>query len=199
MGASSASDMNPNNLYKAKKDAIPRGHAFTVVFVKEALGNKLLNIRSALKQINWEGDWKEGSKNWNENIKKSIGLQNFEKDGSDSQNDMTFWMSYQEVVTYFKSLNVCRVRNWNEVRIKGKFLRVQDVDQTNLEVVLSKWYYSVEVLHQATRVFIGMHQEDERIKDVSQRRPYLDVSIAILKRTSEGVELVDLKDFVQDR
>lgn len=27
----------------------------------------------------------------------------------------------------------------------------------------------------------------------------MDIGIAILKRTSEGVELVDLKDFVQDR
>lgn len=31
------------------------------------------------------------------------------------------------------------------------------------------------------------------------RRPYLDVSAVVLKRTSEGIELVDLKDFVQDR
>ena len=44
-----------------------------------------------------------------------------------------------------------------------------------------------------------MHQEDERIKGVLARRPYLDIGIAILKRTSTGVEIVDLKDFVQDR
>jgi calpain-15 len=30
-------------------------------------------------------------------------------------------MSYGEVTKYFKSLNVCRISDWNEVRIKGKF------------------------------------------------------------------------------
>jgi len=24
---------------------------------------------------------------------------------------------------------VCRVRNWNEIRLKGKFLRIQDAEQ----------------------------------------------------------------------
>ena len=41
--------------------------------------------------------------------------------------DCSFWMCFIEAVSYFKSLNVCRVQNWNEVRIKGKFLRIQDI------------------------------------------------------------------------
>jgi hypothetical protein len=64
--------------------------------------------------------------------------------------------------------------------------------------VISKWYYSID-LQETTKIFIGLHQEDMRIKGVAQRRPYLDISIAILRRTSEGVDLIDLKDFVQDR
>ena len=31
------------------------------------------------------------------------------------------------------------------------------------------------------------------------RRPYLDIGIAVLKRTSSGVELVDIKDLVSER
>ena len=52
---------------------------------------------------------------------------------------------------------------------------------------------------QSARIFIGLHQEDERIKGVLLHRPYMDVSLAVLKCTAEGVELVDLKDFMQDR
>lgn len=70
---------------------------------------------------------------------------------------MTFWMSYQEAVNYFKSLNVCRVRNWNEIRLKGKFLRIQDAEQSQIEAVQSKWYYSFDVLEGQTRVFISLH------------------------------------------
>jgi len=95
-------------------------------------------------------------------------------------------------------VNVCRVKNWEEVRIKGKFIRVQDIDDPNIEVVLSKWYYSID-LHEPTHLFVGVHQEDERIAGVLSRRPYLDIGIAILKRTAEGVALCDLKDFVTDR
>jgi calpain-15 len=60
--------------------------------------------------------------------------------------DGTFWMSYQDFVNYFKAVSICKVRNWDEVRIKGKFVRVQDIDDPNIEVVLSKWYYSVSSL-----------------------------------------------------
>jgi calpain-15 len=44
-------------------------------------------------------------------------------------------MSQQEVVCYLKSLNVCRVRDWHEVRLKGKFLRLQDSVVPSVEAV----------------------------------------------------------------
>ena len=107
-------------------------------------------------------------------------------------------MTAREAYDYFKSLNVCRVKNWNEVRIRGKFIRVQDIDNSMLEVVMSKFYYQLDV-PEPSRIFVALHQEDERIKGVLLRRPYLDMGLAILKRVESGVELVDLKDFVQDR
>jgi calpain-15 len=107
-------------------------------------------------------------------------------------------MSFLEMTQHFKCLNVCRVLNWEEVRIKGKFIRVQDFEDQSIEAVLSKWYYSVD-LHKPTKLILGIHQEDERIRGVLQRRPYLDTSIAILRRTERGIELYDLKDFIGER
>jgi calpain-15 len=43
---------------------------------------------------------------------------------------------------YFKGINVCKVRNWDDVRIKGKFIKVTDIEDSNIDVVLSKWYYT---------------------------------------------------------
>lgn len=85
-----------------------------------------------------------------------------------------------------------------EIRIRGKFLRVQDVENAAIEIVPSKWYYSVDV-EETTRVFLGVHQEDERKLGVRSRRPYLDIGIAVLKRTAGGLILVDLKDLQQTR
>ena len=86
----------------------------------------------------------------------------------------------------------------DEIRLRGKFLRIQDVNEPQHEIVISKWYYSIEVEFQ-TRVIIGMHQEDERKIGVLARKPYLDIGIAVLRRTNEGLKLIDLRDFQQSR
>jgi hypothetical protein len=38
-------------------------------------------------------------------------------------NDGNFWMNFKDFVENFESLDVCRVRNWDEVRIRGRFVR----------------------------------------------------------------------------
>jgi hypothetical protein len=57
----------------------------------------------------------------------------------------------------------------------------------------------MEITEPTSRMFIAVHQEDERIKGVDKRRPNLDLSIAVLRRYEDTIELVDLKDFIQDR
>jgi calpain-15 len=72
------------------------------------------------------------------------------------EDDGSFWMSYEEFLSYFRSVSICKVKNWDEVRIKGKFVKVQDVDDPNMEIALSKWYYSIE-LQERTRLILGIH------------------------------------------
>ena len=167
------------------------GHAYSVIIVKEAKGHRLINVRNPWGSFEWTGDWSDKSALW---TREMIELVKPHLD----ENDGTFWMSFEDFVKNFRALNVCRVKNWEEVRIKGKFIRVQDIDDPEIEVVMSKWYYSLE-LTEPTRIFIAVHQEDERINGVLQRRPYLDIGIAVLKRTQDSVELVDLKDLVIER
>ena len=44
-------------------------------------------------------------------------------------------------------------------------------------------------------MFIGVHQEDERKIGILARKPYIDIGIAIMRRSGEGLKLIDLKDF----
>ena len=47
---------------------------------------------------------------------------------------------------------------------------------------------------------VTIHQEDERIQNVIQRRPYIDIGMAILKRNGEeGTTLIQLKDNLMSR
>ena len=59
------------------------------MLVKEAGGNQLLNLRSALTHYEWKGDWSHKSSKWTPKLREQVGLayQGGEHDG-------TFWISY---------------------------------------------------------------------------------------------------------
>lgn len=63
----------------------------------------------------------------------------------------------------FRALNVCRVANWEEIRLQGKFMRLQDADDSTIEAVVSRWYYKFEVAASAedtahqTHLIITIH------------------------------------------
>jgi calpain-15 len=40
------------------------GHAYSVIQVKEAFGNKLLNLRNPWGTFEWNGDWGDNSTKW---------------------------------------------------------------------------------------------------------------------------------------
>jgi calpain-15 len=164
------------------------GHGYTVIACKEFSGHKLLNLRNPWGKLLWTGDWSASSSLWTSDLKRYMNP-SFDED------DLNFWMSLEDFCTHFSSLHVCRVKNWDEVRIKGKFIRVQDVEDTNLEVVVSKWFYSID-LPERVRLFIGVHQEDERQVGVATKRQYLDIGIVVLKRLNDGtITVIGKQDF----
>lgn len=52
---------------------------------------------------------------------------------------------YENGSEYFKQINICKVKNWDEVRVKGKFVKVEDINDNKMETYLSKWYYQFEI------------------------------------------------------
>lgn len=56
--------------------------------------------------------------------------------------DGTFWMSFKDFIANFKALNVCKVSDWEEVRVKGEFSsKLVETDNT----VRSKYFYEITV------------------------------------------------------
>lgn len=160
------------------------GHAYSVIQVKEAYGNRLINIRNPWGKFEWEGDWSDKSAKWTDDMKAAINPVLNDTDG-------TFWMCFEDFVTNFRGLNVCRVRNWQESRMRGKFLRMTDSENSEFEQVVSKWYYEL-IVHSQQEIFIGLHQEDERIQGVIDRRPFIDAGLSVVKMDEdEGYVLHD--------
>ena len=175
-----------------ENNGLAPGHSYALLHVKEFKSHKLVCLRNPWGNFEWKGDWGEKSSLWTDEIKQAVKPQLGGEDGS-------WWMSFEDLVRNFYCLNVCKVRNWDEVRIKGKFIKIQEIDDPNIEITLSKWYYSLEIVEK-TKVILSLHQEDERVAGVAVSRPYLDISLAVLKRlNNNSVELVDFIDFKFER
>lgn len=180
-----------NPQHKLPNGIVP-GHAYTLLLCKDVKRYNLVNLRNPWGNLEWGGDWSDSSPLWTEDMRKAL---NPKFDG----NDGNFWMSFEDMIDQFTCLNVCKVKNWDEVRIKGKFVRVQDMEDGAIELVMSKWYYSLEVTT-STKVFIGVHQEDERVVGVALRRQYLDIGVVVLRRLQDGsVSIVHSQDLELDR
>lgn len=94
--------------------------------------------------------------------------------------DGSFWMAYEEFFEYFNNLTICKVQNWHELRLKGKFIKVIEESPEASDWVISQFYYTFHLANKA-HVEIGIHQEDNRILGAN-RRPYLDMTFIILKQ-----------------
>ena len=94
--------------------------------MKEANGNRLLNIRNPWGQFEWNGKWSDKSEEWDQKMIDAINPVLDDKDGS-------FWMCFEDFVQLFDGVNVCRVKNWQETRIRGKFLRINDDSDPSYE------------------------------------------------------------------
>ena len=143
------------------KNSLPKGKALAIIMMREVFGNLLINLRAPSNKFKWDGDWAFESDRWDENIIQSLGS-DFQyprhyDTAEDESREANFWVSFQEAVIYFKSLCVCRVFNWNEVRFRGKFLRLKDAVEHLNESIHSKWYYSIKIEEPSTRVIITLH------------------------------------------
>lgn len=57
-------------------------------------------------------------------------------------------MSFDDFIKHFVALNVCKTKDCNEIRLKGKFVRLigeESSAKNPCSYVLSKWIYSIDV------------------------------------------------------
>lgn len=149
---------------KPKAGLVP-GHAYSIIQVKQHEDIKLINIRNPWGRFEWDGAWSDESDLWTEEMKEIFNPVLDSGDGS-------FWMSLEDFFPRYKSITFCDVRNWNELRLRGKYIKVKSKKNESQDQVISKFYYTFDV-EDEMEVYIGIHQEDKRSLG-SHLRGYLD-------------------------
>ena len=164
--------------------------SYCILRTEEFEDTCLLKLRNIWGIFNWDGDWSKDSDLWTDELKKEL-KPNFEE-------EKTFWISYEHALENFEKLHVCHLRNWEELRLKGKFVQTVHSDNPDIHHLCSRWYYQMKIVKK-TKVILGLHQEDERNLGVKETRPYLDIGIAILKYENEQYNLYKLIDTQYER
>lgn len=93
-------------------------------------------------------------------------------------NDTTLLLTFKDFLKEFSSLAVCFTKNWEEIHLRGKFVKIgENVDNNQ---VMSKWYYNI-ILEKQTNIIISLFQDEDKFKENESRKQLLDISISILK------------------
>ncbi len=128
-----------------------RAHSYTILRIEEIDGGFLINLRnpwSSISRINQSSAWNEKSPLWTPKL-KLILQPHFD--------ESNFWLSHTEFIQYFRSINLCMLDNFHEIRLRGKFIRIEELDdQSDNSMVLSRWHYKIEI-KQPTHLVIGLH------------------------------------------
>ncbi|EDV24825.1 uncharacterized protein TRIADDRAFT_25226, partial [Trichoplax adhaerens] len=89
-------------------------HAYSLLDVQDINGIRLVRLRNPWKRCSWNGDWSDDSPLWTISLRNKL-LPHGSEEG-------IFWMSFDDFMRYFESVDVCKVNpSWMENRISGHF------------------------------------------------------------------------------
>jgi len=154
-------------------------HYYPIVGVAEG-SHQLIKIRNTwgIIQEGTYGEWYKGSDSW-DNYPDMAKLCNPQTGDDDS-----IWMTYSDFIEHFASMNTCMVQDWNETRLPGKFIRVKEASDPNSDMVLSNYFYEINV-SKDTDAIISIHQENKNTMGADLRQS-IEMNFVILTKDAEG-------------
>jgi hypothetical protein len=106
-------------------------------------------------------------------IRESI-LKGYHESLNDQED--SFWITFEDFVGLFDNIDICRTANWDEISLRGRFIK--SAYSSKEENFVSKSIYALDV-KQKTHLIIGLHQDD--IKQDTSFGSYIDFGLALLK------------------
>ena len=169
---SKMADMENNNEENEEDGSLTvPNFGYTIIDVKTKYKPNLIILRKV-----WYDERKEN------NIENYLNnLVNEYPSMGNEINDSVLALTFTDFLKEFSSFAVCLTKNWEEVHLRGKFIKLDD-NITNEEnwQVMSKWYYTIN-LEKQTNLIISLFQDEDKFKENDARKNLLDISISVLK------------------
>lgn len=145
-------------------------HAYSVLDVQDVDGHRLIRLRNPWGHFSWHGDWSDSSAVWTSSLKDKL-MPHGDDDG-------LFWMSFSDMLQYFDSIDVCKVRSdWTEIRLEGLLPPFGDKDHLAIIVL---------TVCEPTEVEFSLFQETQRNAHKS-RRSQLDLCVLVFKVSGDSI------------
>jgi len=158
-------------------------HAYSVMDVRDE-GNqlRLVKLRNPWGHFSWKGDWSDDSPLWTSELRAMLMPR-----GAD---EGVFWMCFEDVIKYFDSIDVCKIRDgWNEIRLEG-LLPTKSTDIENIPFVILTINETTEIdlsLFQSSRRDT-LHDTEQTINPLLQQ---LDLCILVYRSAIKRVKIND--------
>jgi len=151
-----------NEGHKLAQAGILQGLAYSVCNVLESEGNRLVKMRNAWGKGGFQGEWSSISEKWDQNIETAKAAR-FSR-----APEGTFWMSFDEFMSIFNTIYVCRLpeSDWSFVRRQGKFVEKGGGSTNSPLWPMNDQYFLV--IKEESEVVVCLTQEDDKYHAVSQ-------------------------------
>jgi calpain-15 len=174
-------------------------HAYSLLDVKELTGARIVKLRNPWgRGQKWRGDWGPDDRRW-QVLPSEIRNQFLAGgSGSGSSSSGVFCMGFSDVLLYFRTIDVCKIRpaGWPEVRTGGNFYTNELPYSTTSRAAASDMgsncfeVFELTVL-QTTMVDITMHQATTRSSDSMADHNQVDMGFCVfLRKADRSLELV---------
>lgn len=134
---------------------------------------RLLRLRNPWGHFSWTGDWSDQCSNWTSQLRQELH--------PDAAHEGIFWISFEQMLKYFDSVDVCKVsREWCELRVEGVLPPHCELNERTQLLQLT--------LEQPAEVHLSLFQQSHRERDRSSSpssgvrfRSQLDLCILLFR------------------
>ena len=139
---------------------------YTILNIENKENRKFILLRNILYSI----EQNELIKDYQEKIFKDYDIL--------KQNSIpgTIILDYEDFKEEFGNIYVCYTKNWEEMRLKGKFI----ISKNNNNNIISNYFYLFEI-NSDSNVIISIFQDEDSNKGSDSRKPMMDISLSVLQ------------------